>query len=112
MVEATNSMKYPLNAEIIIQPDTKQPVFSWEVVRSETELIGDNNNSNRRYITREELHITIPVNMKTHLFPGRMVSVDNGESWWRVESNPHEVEGGWGWKPGLVIVIASRTQAA
>lgn len=103
-------MKYPLNAEIIIEPDIKQPVFSWEVVRSETELVGDSNN--RRYITREELHTTIPVDMKTKLLPGRNISVDGGVSWWRVESNPHEVSGGWGWKPGLVTVIASRTQAA
>src|SRR5690625_1817979 len=101
-------MKYPLNAEIIIEPDIRQPVFSWEVVRSETDQVRDNNSL--RYVTREELRITIPVDMKTQLFPGRMVSVDDGKSWWRVESNPHEVSGGWGWQPGLVIVLANRSE--
>ena len=101
-------MKYPLNAEIIIEPETKQPVFSWEVVRSETEQIRENNTI--RNLTREELRITVPTEMKTTLFPGRNVSVDGGNSWWTVESNPHEVSGGWGWKPGLVIVFASRTE--
>ena len=101
-------MKYPLNAEIIIEPDIKQPVFSWEVVRSETDQVRDNNAY--RYVTREELRITVPVDMKTQLFPGRMVSVDDGKSWWRVESNPHEVSGGWGWQPGLVIVLANRSE--
>src|SRR5699024_5785955 len=52
------------------------------------------------------------VDMKTQLFPGRMVSVDDGKSWWRVESNPHEVSGGWGWQPGLVIVLANRSETA
>lgn len=101
-------MKYPLNAEIIIEPETKQPVFSWEVVRSETAEIRENNTI--RNLTREELRITVPVDMKTILYPGRNVSVDGGNSWWRVESNPHEVSGGWGWQPGLVIVLASRTE--
>lgn len=101
-------MKYPLNAEIIIEPNTKQPVFSWEVVRSETEQIREG--STLRNLTREELRITVPTEMKTTLYPGRNVSVDGGESWWRVESNPHEVAGGWSWKPGLVIVLASRTE--
>lgn len=101
-------MKYPLNAEIIIEPDTIQPVFSWEVVRSETDQV--KNNNHYRYVTREELRITVPVDMKTLLFPGRNVSVDGGNSWWRVESNPHEVAGGWGWQPGLVIVLANRTE--
>lgn len=101
-------MKYPLNAEIIIAPETKQPVFSWEVVRSETDQVRDNNAY--RYVTREELRITVPVDMKTRLHPGRMVSVDGGNSWWRVESNPHEVQGGWGWQPGLVIVLANRSE--
>lgn len=99
-------MKYPLNAEVIIEPETKQAVFSWEVVRSETEQINDNNSY--RYVTREELRITVPTDMKTRLYPGRRVSVDGGDTWWRVESNPHEVSGGWGWQPGLVIVLASR----
>lgn len=101
-------MKYPLNAEIIIEPDTIQPVFSWEVVRSETDQV--KNNNHYRYVTREELRITVPVDMKTRLLPGRNVSVDGGNSWWRVESNPHEVSGGWGWQPGLVIVLANRTE--
>lgn len=101
-------MKYPLNAEIIIEPDIRQPVFSWEVVRSETDQVKDNNAY--RYVTREELRITVPVDMKTQLYPGRNVSVDGGGSWWRVESNPHEVAGGWGWQPGLVIVLANRTE--
>lgn len=101
-------MKYPLNAEIIIEPDTIQPVFSWEVVRSETDQV--KNNNHYRYVTREELRITVPVDMKTLLLPGRNVSVDGGNSWWRVESNPHEVSGGWGWQPGLVIVLANRTE--
>lgn len=101
-------MKYPLNAEIIIEPETVQPVFSWEVVRSETDQV--KNNNHYRYVTREELRITVPVDMKTLLLPGRNVSVDGGNSWWRVESNPHEVAGGWGWQPGLVIVLANRTE--
>lgn len=101
-------MKYPLNAEIIIEPETVQPVFSWEVVRSETDQV--KNNNHYRYVTREELRITVPVDMKTLLLPGRNVSVDGGNSWWRVESNPHEAAGGWGWQPGLVIVLANRTE--
>ena len=101
-------MKYPLNATILVDGATEHKVFSWEVVRSETDQVRDNNNL--RYVTREELRITIPVDMKTKLFPGRMVSVDGGESWWRVESNPHEVSGGWGWRPGLVIVLANRSE--
>ena len=99
-------MKYPLNAEIIIEPDTKQPVFSWEVVSSE--LVPVNEGGAQRYITREELRVTVPSDMKTLLYPGRKISTDNGASWWTVESNPHEVSGGWGWKPGLVIVNAIR----
>lgn len=103
-------MKYPLNAEIMVEPDTIEPVFSWEVVRSETDQIKDKNAL--RYLTVEELRITVPVDMKTRLAPGLNVSVDGGNSWWRVESNPHEVAGGWGWTPGLVIVLATRKESS
>lgn len=102
-------MKYPLNAEIIIEPDIRQPVFSWEVTKSDTVQVLDY--SDLRINLLEELRIVVPTVLKTRLYVGRKVSVDNGKSWWLIDSSPHEIDGGWGWQPGLVIINASRTQA-
>lgn len=101
-------MKYPLNETILIDGSTEQNVFSWEVVRSDTERKLDG--TTVRNVTRDELRITVPSEMKTKLLPGRTVSVDGGKTLWYVESNPHEVAGGWGWHPGLVIVTATKTK--
>lgn len=102
-------MKYPLNAEIIIEPDIIQPVFSWEVTKSDTVQVLNYTDLQANLL--EELRITIPTKMKTQLVPGRNVSVDGGKSWWKIDSSPHEIGGGFGWQPGLVIINASRTQA-
>lgn len=100
-------MKYALNAEIIIDPNIRQPVFSWEVTRSETVQVMDYTDLRTNLL--EELRITVPTELKTRLYVGRRVSVDNGKTWWLIDSSPHEVSGGWGWHPGLVIITASRT---
>src|SRR5699024_496472 len=109
MVQKANSMKYPLNAEIIIEPDIRQPVFSWEVTKSDTVQVLDYTDLRTNLL--EELRITIPTELKTRLYIGRKVSVDNGKTWWAIDSSPHEIGGGYGWQPGLVIIVASRTTA-
>lgn len=101
-------MGYPLNETILIEPETPLKVFAWEVVRSVTQTV-TNNNSIDRY-TVEELLVTAPSEMKTRIMPGRRISVDGGNSWWVVDGNPEEAKGGW-WNPGLVTFLAKKTES-
>lgn len=110
--------RWPLRHRVIVNADTggidysntpgaellesglwSVPVYAWELAKSEKQLIEGS------YVVSDHFRIYAP--------PGRFANaqhVGNTEQLgWIVQGSPIDHNNGPGWKPGLVIYVATRT---